>query len=130
MLHEALAYLDTMLAEHDLELKAGEKTIDTLRYACESMTLGQVYNVIWAAARDAAAYWVRERVPKQQAANSTVGSIRRRVERALAEGWDIKAYRRDRRCPETAVVQVFFPLVVKADPFISTAAAHARPRSA
>lgn len=130
VLHEALAYLDTMLAEHGLELKAGEKTIDTLRYACDSMTLGQVYNVIWAAARDAAAYWVRERVPKQRAANSTVGSIRRRVERALAEGWDIKAYRRDRRCPETAVVRVFFPLVVKADPFSSTAAAHARPRSA
>lgn len=33
VLHEALAYLDTMLAEHGLELKAGEKTIDTLRYA-------------------------------------------------------------------------------------------------
>jgi hypothetical protein len=101
------------LDEHGLPFKAGEKTIAVMEDALETFSIGQAYNFIWRAVRDAAAYMVRERVPAARAANSTVGNIQRAVERARAEGWDMKAYNRDRRLPVSAVSHTFFTVAMQ-----------------
>jgi hypothetical protein len=51
-----------------------------------------VYSFIWRAAKDAAAFYVRERVTKRHAANTVVGAIERSAERAVANGWDVKDF--------------------------------------
>jgi hypothetical protein len=56
---------------------------------------------------------MRERIPKQQAANSVVGNIQRAADRAQAEGWNVKPYGRDRRCPQSMVSIVLFDAVLK-----------------
>lgn len=118
MMEETLAYLVVCLEEHGLPFKPGDKTYDVLDYVLGSFSLGQAYNFVWRAARDAAAYWMRERVPKQRAANTVVGSIRSQAERALAENWDVKHYRRDRRCAVTVLGEVVYSLALKIpDPF-------------
>lgn len=107
-LQECLQYLEVGLNEHGLSLKPGEKTYLVLNGALEQYSVAQVYNMIWRAVRDAAAFYLRERVPKQHAANTVIGSIQRQADRAKAEGWDVKSYRRDFRCPQSMISQVLF----------------------
>jgi hypothetical protein len=107
-LQECLQYLEVGLNEHGLSLNPGEKTYLVLNGALEQYSVAQIYNMIWRAVRDAAAFYVRERVPKQHAANTVIGSIQRQADRAKAEGWDLKPYRRDFRCPQSMISQVLF----------------------
>jgi hypothetical protein len=112
-LSECKEYLLHSLQEHHLEFSPGEKTTQCLEYALEHYSTGQVFNVIWRAARDAAAYYQRGGVPKKQAANSAITAIQRYTERALAENWVIKAYRRNYKIPQTTVSAVLYNLALK-----------------
>lgn len=108
LLAEALNYLDLQMREHGFDLKAGDRTRLAVGRALEQFSLGQVYNIIYRAARDSAAYYQRSSVPKQQAANSVVSRIDGSIDRTLAEGWDLKAYRRDFRLPWPVLCETLF----------------------
>jgi hypothetical protein len=112
-LHECLQYLKVCLEEHSFTFHPGEKTMLILNNVLEDYAVAQVFNFIWRASKDAAAFYMREKVPKQQAANTVVGSIQRQAEKARSEGWEIKAYRRDFRCPQSMVSQVLFNAVLQ-----------------
>lgn len=107
-LEECLEYLNLVLTEHGLPFTPGDKTRSVLTNLLEEYSVGQVYNLIWSAGKDAAAFYLREKVSKTHAANTVVGNIQRRGERARAEGWSVKAFRRDWRCPESIISQVLF----------------------
>lgn len=94
LLAEAIDYLVYCLKERDFTFTVGERTRQVLGRALELFCLGAVYNFIWAAATNASDFYQRKRVPKLQAANTVVGAIERRLEKAMAEHWDVKAYRR------------------------------------
>lgn len=112
-LNECLEYLANSLTEHNLTLSPGEKTIGVLNSSLENFSVGQIYNLIWRAAKDAAAFLVRTGTFKKHAANTVVGKIQGYGERAVAEKWDIKAYRRPYNCPQSIISQVFFNTVLK-----------------
>lgn len=112
-LQECLEYLDVVLNEHNLNLTPGEKTLLVFRNVLEEYSVGQAYNMIWRAGKDAAAFYMRGGVSKAHASNTVVGAIQRNAERAKAEGWETKAYRRDRRCPESITSQVLFNTALK-----------------
>lgn len=107
-LHECLQYLQMCLVEHGFEFTAGDKTKQMFDNVLKSYSISQVYSFIWRAAKDAAAYYMRDRVSKAQAANSVVGSIQRMADKASAAKWDIDYYRRDRRSPESMVSHVMY----------------------
>jgi hypothetical protein len=107
-LQECVQYLRVILEEHGFELEVGEKTELVLRSALRSFSIGQVFNFMWRAARDAAAFYVREATTKAHAANIVPGSIQRSAERALSEGWTVRAFRRDFRVPQSTISQVLF----------------------
>lgn len=107
-LHECLQYLTVALQEHDLNLNPGEKTHAVIAQLLSDYSTAQIMNFIWRAAKDAAAFWVREKVTKQHAANTVVGAIQRYAERAKTENWDIKPYRRHFSCPQSVVSHVLF----------------------
>jgi hypothetical protein len=107
-LEECLEYLAISLTEHKFTFTPGEKTQLMFSNLLEDFAVAQIYNFIWRAAKDAAAFYMRERVAKQHAANTVVGSIQRQAERARSEGWEVKAYRRDFRCPQSMISQVLF----------------------
>jgi hypothetical protein len=86
-LEEAKEFLLFVLNEHHFEFSPGEKTNQYLEYALQSFSTTQVFNTIWRAAKDAAAYYQREGISKKQAANAAIASIQRISERAVAEGW-------------------------------------------
>jgi hypothetical protein len=101
-LHECLEYLTKSLEEHSLNLNPGEKTIFVVNSLLEDYSVGQIYNLIWRAVRDAAAFMVRKGTSKQHAANTVVGAMQRYGETA-----------RIYTCPQTMISQVFFDLVLK-----------------
>lgn len=115
-LHECLQYLDVSLREHSLDLQPGEKTHQVLEHVLENFSVAQVYNMIWRAVRDAAAFYVRESVSARHAANTVVGAIQRYADRALAEQWSVKPYGRDRKCPQSVVSQTLFDAVLHVGP--------------
>jgi len=112
-LNECLQYLENSLAEHNLSLTVGEKTTLVINSLLEDYSVGQIFNMIWRSAKDAAAFLVRKEVTKQHAANTVVGAIQRYGENAKVQGWEVKSYRRPFNCPQSMISQVFFDSVLK-----------------
>lgn len=112
-LWECLEYLDFTLSEHRLELNPGLKTLDMFNQLLEWYSVSQIYTFIWRASKDAAAFYLRERVTKQHAANTVVGNIQRMAEKAEAEGWDVKGYQRNFRLPQSLMSEVLYNVVLK-----------------
>lgn len=112
-LHECLEYLTNSLAEHNLALNPGEKTVTVIFNLLEDYSVAQIFNMIWRSAKDAAAFLVRKGVSKQHASNTVVGAMQRYGETAKIEKWDVKPYRRPHNCPQSMVSQVLFDAVLK-----------------
>lgn len=112
-LWECLEYLNFVMDEHSLKFVPGDKTLNLLETLLTRFASAQVYNFIWAAGRDAAAFYMRGGVTKAHAANTVVGTIQRMAERAEAQGWEVKKFQRNYRCPQSTISQVFFDAVLK-----------------
>jgi len=112
-LNECFVYLHHSLQQHQMSFTPGDKTTQTFLSLLNDFSVGQMWNFIWRAAKDAAAYYQRGGISKQQAANSVVGSIQRQGERALAEKWEVTNYRRIPQMPVSIVTQVLFVTALK-----------------
>lgn len=111
-LAHASAYLDMRLREHRMEMKQGDGTLAVFADALATFSLGQVFNFIYRATKDSAAYYQRGGVPKFQAANSTVGRISASAARARASGWETKAFGLPWNLPWSAIAETFFTNVM------------------
>ncbi|MBB5205831.1 hypothetical protein HNQ51_003158 [Inhella inkyongensis] len=114
-LQECIAFLNLSLAEHQLNYSIGEKTIMVLRKGLDNFSAAQMWNFIWRAAKDAAAFFVRERVSRDHAAKTVVGSIERQIDRAIANAWSVKPFNRNFSLPQSALSMVLFNSVLKTD---------------
>lgn len=114
-LHECLEFLKMTLAEHQLSFSPGEKTLQTINACLKNFSVAQVYNFIWRAARDAAAYYMRSSISKRQAANSVVGYISRSLERSLANDWDVKSFSRNYNLPQSSLSRIIFNTLLGTD---------------
>jgi len=110
---ECLEFLIYVMELHDLPFKPGKKTVDTLRSLLTRFSTAQIHNFIWRAGRNAAAFYMRGEGNKWQSANTVVGSLQRLAERAEAEGWEVKNFRRNFDCPQSLVSQVLFDAALK-----------------
>ncbi|MDT0459583.1 hypothetical protein RM550_28365 [Streptomyces sp. DSM 41527] len=128
-LADAQAYLDMKLGEHRLEMKQGEGTRTALADALATFSVGQVFNFIYRATKDSAAYYQRGGVNKRQAANSTVGRISAAADRARASGWEIKSFGRPWNLPLSAIGEVFFSKVMWQADMMQVAVGAAHPPS-
>lgn len=108
--HELADYLVARLAEHHFQFSPGEKTWEILNAMARSRPIGEGYNLIWRAARDAAAFYVREGCPAKRATGYAIGVLRRSFENAEAQGWSLKAFSRDWNLPRSEVAHVFYEL--------------------
>ncbi|BBO57282.1 hypothetical protein [Cobetia sp. AM6] len=114
-LQECLGFLKVIVEDHQLYLSPGEKTRQVLSQCLEKFSVAQVYNFIWRAAKDAAAYYMRSSISKRQAANSVVGNISRSMERALAYDWDVKPFNRNYNLPQSSLSRIVFNMVLGTD---------------
>ncbi len=112
-LHECLETFEHQGQLHNLQPPAGEKTIVTFQALLQDLSVAQVYNIVWSAARNAAAYYQRGGVSKVQASNSMVGGCRTRADKAKVEGWAINAYGRNYERPRSEVSHVLHDVFLK-----------------
>jgi len=114
-LNECLGFLKAILEEHQLYLSPGEKTRQVLSQCLDKFSVAQVYNFIWRATKDAAAYYMRSPISKRQAANSVVGNISRNMERAVANDWDVKSFNRNYNLPQSSLSRIVFNTMLGTD---------------
>lgn len=114
-LEEGLAYLRYAMTEHHFDFSPGEKSTLVINKVLEMYSVAQLYNLIWRATKDAAAYYMRENIPKNQAANSVIGNIERAYEKAVTNGWEIKPFRRNYSLPSSIVSQVLYNTTLHTD---------------
>lgn len=94
--------------------EAGEKSTDfMLRTLLQNFSVSQCYRIIWGGAQRAADFLVRKRCSRQHAANYMIGECQRWSDRALAEHWDVKHYKRNFDLPRSSLSHVFFDLFLK-----------------
>jgi len=112
-LEESLQYLRYVMSEHGFNFTVGEKTTQIVKSLLNDLSVSQTYNFCWRAAKDAAAFYLRSRVPRQQAANIVPGSIQRMFERAAVEGWDVRPFQRNFNVLQCMVSQVLYNTTLK-----------------
>ena len=115
LLQELLSYLIYILSEHKLEFSPGEKTEFVLAKILDKYSVAQGYNLIWSSAKDAAAYYMRGGISKQQAANSVVGRIEAKLERYMINDWELKSFGRNYNLPTSILSQILFGLAFTSD---------------
>jgi hypothetical protein len=119
--NEFVEYLVERLAEHHFQFTPGEKTWDIAMAMAERLSIGQGYNLIWRAAKDAASFYVREQCDKRRATAYAVGTLRRSLERAAADGWTLKPYSRSWSIPESQIVHLYYRTFLgEADPMTAS----------
>jgi hypothetical protein len=119
---ELQAYLVEQLERHHIIFSPGEKTHEVTRAMSEHMSIGQGYNLIWRSVQSAAAFLVRERTDKRRAAGYAVGSLRRTAEKAIAQAWDVRPFKRSWELPEPEVTHVLYRLALGEDDPLAAAA--------
>ena len=105
--YEGLEYLYKKLDYFELPSEyIGDKSKQSLLKALESCSVSELFNHIWSAVKNAAAQNQRKEINRRHAVNMIAGSITRRVERALSDGWDIKGYHRDYELPQSIISEL------------------------
>jgi hypothetical protein len=112
-LHECLETFQHQGELHSLQTPLGDKTSLTFQSLLEDFSVAQVYNIVWSAARNAAAYYQRGGITKSQAANSMVGGCRTRGDKARVEGWEVKPYSRNFDRPRSELSLVLHDVFLK-----------------
>jgi hypothetical protein len=112
-LHECLETFEHQGQLHNLQPPAGEKTVVTFQALLQDLSVAQVYNIVWSAARNAAAYYQRGGVSRAQASNSMVGGCRTRADKAKVECWAIKPYGRNYERPRSELSHVLHDVFLK-----------------
>ncbi|QTP54678.1 hypothetical protein HNO51_08265 [Billgrantia sulfidoxydans] len=105
---EVLAYLELCLTERGLPFRVGEKTEHVLTIAMQNYSIGQVFAIIWRAARSASDYLVRSGCPKRQAANVVPGAMESFMQRALGNGWNVDPFKRPGKQAQSVLSRVVF----------------------
>ena len=112
--YECLEFFLHLLAQRGYQsYKIGKKTHTTFENILEDFPVSRIYNLTWMAVRDITDYIVRENISKQQGGNIFIGAIQRKADKAKAEGWEVKHFRRDVNCPQTVVSSTFFNLFLE-----------------
>ena len=91
----------------------GEKTHTTFDNLLADFPISRIINLSWMAVRDTIDFIARNNIPRNQGKNIFIGAIQRKADRALADGWDVRHFRRNYNCPQTVVSATFFKLFLR-----------------
>ncbi|WAH57244.1 hypothetical protein LZ023_30315 [Pseudomonas silvicola] len=112
---ECLAFLEMALEEYRLGYRAGEKTRAMVVTALKVFSVAQVCNILFRAARDAAAFYQRGGVSRDHAAKSVVGSFERLMEKSVANEWVVTPFRRNFNLPQSVLSRLVYNRLLGTD---------------
>ena len=94
--------------------ETGEKSTETmLKSLLQHFSVAQCYLIIWIGAQRAADFLVRNGCNTKHAANFMIGECQRWADRARAENWEVKPFKRNFNLPRSAISHVFFDVFLK-----------------
>ncbi|MDD3597533.1 hypothetical protein [Sulfuricurvum sp.] len=111
--YECLEYLYFKMEEYRLPDNIGPKTENIIVEGLKYFSVSQMFNHIWAATKDAAAQSVKREITKKHATNMIAGTLQRRIERSVAEKWDIKPYSRDFNLPQSIIADLLYNRILQ-----------------
>ena len=79
----------------------------------QDLSVAQVYCVIWVGARLTSDFQIVKNPHKVHAANYMIGACQRWADRARAEGWEVKLFRRNFDLPRSMISYVLFDVIYK-----------------
>lgn len=110
---ECVQYLTYSLNKASFDFSAGEKTYKTFEDILDNFSVSQVYGIIWRAVADASKLYLERKLPKQHAANTTIGSCQRYAERAFLNSWKLSEYSRIKELPQCELASFLYNKVLK-----------------
>lgn len=110
--YECMEYLEHQLAEYRLPNNIGPKTETVMRDGLKIFSTSQMFNFIWGAVKDAAALYQKGGITKPHAVNTIPGSIQRRMDKTISEGWEVKGYGRNYNLPQSILADMLFNKVL------------------
>jgi hypothetical protein len=112
-LAECMEYFRHSAEERGLP-EAGEKSTEImLKSFLQHFSVAQCYRIIWAGAQRAADFLVRKGCTRKHAANYMIGECQRWADRARAENWEFKPFKRNFNLPRSSISHVFFDVFLK-----------------
>lgn len=94
--------------------EAGEKSTETmLKSLLQHFSVAQCCRIIWPGAQRAADFLARRRCTAKHAANYMIGECQRWADRARAENWEVKPFKRNFNLPRSSISHVFFDVFLK-----------------
>lgn len=109
---ECVAYFSLCAAERGIPDVRPPRLRDLIANLLVDLSVSQAYRPIWMAARTTADFMVRERPPRSRAGNYMVTCAQSWIDRARAEHWDIKPFRRRFELPQSLVGQVLYDAIL------------------
>lgn len=94
--------------------EAGEKSTETLlKSLLQHFSVAQCCRIIWTGAQRAADFLVRKGCTRKHAVNYMIGECQRWADRARAEKWEVKPFKRNFNLPRSSISHVFFDVFLK-----------------
>lgn len=112
-LRECKEYLHYQMKEYRLVGEIGVKTVSVLKEGLKTFSVSQMFNLIWGATKDAAALYQKGGMTKAHAVNTIPGSIQRKIDKAIAEGYEIKHFGRNYNLPQSIIADILYDRVLK-----------------
>ena len=112
-LAESLQYLLYRMNKVGYNFNPGEKTIQVFEKLLENFSVAQIYGIIYGRVAQSTERYQSREITKTHAQNSVISACESYGERALANGWELKAYSRERDLPETMISKILFTSIMK-----------------
>lgn len=110
---ECVDLLMFRMEAYEFDYTVGKETKAFFEDVVNNFPISQIYSIIWNGAKNAAAYYLESKVPKQQAANSVLSRMRNAADRIISGQWNRYDYSRPKDCPQSLISEYFFNSVIK-----------------
>ncbi|MDO8349687.1 MAG: hypothetical protein Q7S94_00865 [Gallionella sp.] len=112
-LAECKEFYEHCLYERELFFNAGTAVDSMLLNLLRDHSVAQCMRIIWGGAQSAVDFKARNKTTSQHAANYMVGACQRWADRARAESWEVKGFRRNFKLPRSMLSYILYDVILK-----------------
>ena len=112
-LAECREFYEYCLSDRSLPYIEGAAIDNMLLNLLRDHSVAQCYGIIWSGAKSASDFKIRNKVSSQHAANYMSGACLRWADKARAEGWDLKSFKRNFNLPRSMLSYVLYDVMLK-----------------
>lgn len=111
--HESIELFKSRMEAYGFSYVLGKTTKAFFEDLVNHFSLSHIYYIIWAGAKNAAAYCQEGKVSKKQAANSVLLRMRNAADKIFSGQWSCSDFSRPKECPQSLLSEYFFNSVLK-----------------